>query len=278
MAYSPSPLAVTEDHFIHLAPTHLTVCGARVHPWLQDRTYSLYELRDVLMDEGTPYDVRDAVWRHTIRAARRSQDGMVGALGLCMPALRSIARRTCRGLDPGGVDMVESTILCEAVHQVRTINLAYARLAWYLTRPVYRAALSARKHEKEAPIPIDDPGRWEDPDPDVAASPDLLLVSAVRVGVLSRAEARLICRTRLENIPLPEVAEQVGVSYKTLAKRRERAEARLVAAVHAGEVVVADALIRSEDLPARVRGALRLVTAAPTRGKSLSHLPWRVAS
>ncbi|WP_236568031.1 sigma-70 family RNA polymerase sigma factor [Nocardiopsis sp. FR6] len=246
--------------------------------WLQDRTYSLYELRNVLMDEGTPYEVRDAVWRHTTRAARLSQDWMVGALGLCMPALRSIARRTCRGLTAGGVETVESAILSEAIHQVRTINLDYARLAWYLTQPVHRTALSVRKHEKEAPTPSGDPGRQEDPDPGFAASPDLLLLSAVRVGVLSQAEAQMIARTRLENIPLSEFAEQTGVAYKTLAKRRERAEARLTAAVRTGDVVIADALIRTEELCAQTGETLRLLKAAPTPGKSLSNSLLPVAS
>lgn len=278
MAFAPSPLAVVETHFVRLAPAHLTLSGTHVHPWLHARSYSLYELRDVLMDEGTPYEVRDAVWRHTIRAARLSQDWMVGALGLCMPALRSTARRACRSLDPGGVDAVESAIVCAVVHQVRTINLDYARLAWYLTRPAHRAALSVRKHEQEAPIPIQDPGRREDPDPGLQGSPDLLLVSAVRVGVLSQTQAQLIAQTRLENIPLAQIAEQSGVSYKALAKRRERAETRLRRAVSAGDVVIADALLRPEGMPDHERAALRLVAAAPTPAKPLSHRPLPRAS
>lgn len=278
MVFAPSPLAVVETGFVRLSPTHLILRGTDVHPWLQSRTYSLYELRDVLMDEGTPHEVRDAVWRHTIRAARLSQDWMVGALGLCLPVLRTTAGRTCRGLSADGVDAVESAIVSEVVHRVRTINLNYARLVWYLTRPAHRVALSARRHERQAPIPTEDSGRQEGLDSGVQASPDLLLVSAVRVGVLSRAEACLIARTRLENVPLAEVAEQAEVPYKTLAKRRERAEARLVAAVHAGEVVVADALVRLEVPHVRERAALRLLTAVPTSGKSLSHSPLPVAS
>jgi DNA-directed RNA polymerase specialized sigma24 family protein len=278
VAFVSSPLAVVETGFVRLSPTHLTLRGTDVHPWLQNRTYSLYELRGVLMDEGTPHDVRDAVWRHTIRSARLSQDWMVGALGLCMPALRSTARRTCRGLTADGVDTVESAIVSEVVHQVRTINLDYARLVWYLTRPAHRAALSARRHEQEAPIPTGDPGRQEDPDPGVQASPDLLLLSAVRVGVLSRAEARLIARTRLENVPLAEEAAELGASYKAVAKRRERAEARLLEAVRAGEVVIADALVHGKDLPDQRSGLQLLVTGAKKRSKPMSHRPLPRAS
>jgi DNA-directed RNA polymerase specialized sigma24 family protein len=278
VVFVSSPLAVVETGFVRLSPTHLTLRGTDVHPWLQNRIYSLYELRDVLMDEGTPHDVRDAVWRHTIRAARLSQDWMVGALGLCLPVLRSTAGRACRGLTADGVDTVESAIVSEVIHRVRTINLDYARLVWYLTRPAHRVALSARRHEQQAPIPTEDSGQQEALDAGVQASPDLLLVSAVRVGVLSQAEARLIARTRLENTPLAEVAEQAGVPYKTLAKRRERAEARLIAAVRSGDVVIADALTRPEDRPARERTSLRLLATAPVLGKSLSHSPLPVAS
>lgn len=210
MSFASSPLAVVETHFSQLAPSYLTLHGADCHPWLCDRTYSLYELRDLLLHRETPYDVRDAVWRHTIRAARHSQDWMVGVLGLCMPALRAAARRACRGLTFGGVDAVESAILCETIHRARTINLAYARLAWYLTRPALRAALSVRKHELRAPVPAGTPGDRQDPAPAVAGSPDQLLAAAVYSGVLTRDQERLIAHTRLENVPLAEAAEQAG--------------------------------------------------------------------
>src|SRR5699024_3514904 len=126
--------------------------------------------------------------------------------------------------------------------------------------------------------PDSGPGRQEDPDPGLQGSPDLLLVSAVRVGVLSQTQAQLIAQTRLEDIPLTQIAEQSGVSYKALAKRRERAETRLRRAVSAGEVVIADALLRSEGLHDHERAALRRVSAAPTRGMPLSHRPRPQAS
>ncbi|MEV2279194.1 sigma-70 family RNA polymerase sigma factor [Nocardiopsis sp. NPDC049922] len=274
MAFAPSPLAVVETHFVHLAPTHLTLHGGQVHPWLQDRTYSLYELRDVLMGEDTPNDVRDGVWRHTIRAARHSQDWMVGALGLCMPALRNAARRACRGLSRGSAAEVESAILAETIRQVRTINTDYARLVWYLTRPAYRAALSARKRELDAPMPAGAPGQQTICQGAVAGSPDLLLVAAVRVGVLSASQARLIARTRLENVPLTRVADELGVSYKACAKRRERAEERLLTAIRTGQVAIGDALVGTAGVdrtpPAEV---------VPMKsGRPLSHRPWQVAS
>lgn len=241
MDHAPSPLAVVEAEFVRLAPTHLTLRGHDVHPWLGQRTYTLHELRDVLMRAGTPYGVRDGVWRHTIRAARHCADWMVGALGLCMPALRGAAGRACRGLDAGGVDQVESAILATTIGQIRTINLDYARLAWYLSRRAHRAAMSARKHELGAPIPAGGARGEKDPDEGAQASPELLLVAAVRLGVLSAGEARLIATTRLEAVPLARAAQELGVSYKAGAKRRERAEARLVAAVRSGEVAVTDA-------------------------------------
>jgi hypothetical protein len=99
VSVTASPLAATEESFIRLTRTHLLVRGHSVHPWLQDRPYGLDELREILMTRGTPYAVRDQVWRHTIAAARRSKDWILGALGLSMPMLRSAVRMARRGLD-----------------------------------------------------------------------------------------------------------------------------------------------------------------------------------
>ncbi|RKS04989.1 DNA-directed RNA polymerase specialized sigma24 family protein [Nocardiopsis sp. Huas11] len=277
MAYSLSPLTVIENHFTHLAPTHLTLTGSTVHSWLQDRTYSLYELREVLMDENSPHEVKDAVLRHAVRGARFSQDWMVGVLGLCMPALRSIARRACRGLTPAGVDEVESAIVAEAIHRVRTINTAYAGLAWYLTRSAHRVALSTRRREENAPRPTSESTRLAASTSGEEGSVEMLFAAAVRSGVLSRVEARLIFQTRMEGLPLAEAAKDLGVSYRAVAKRRERAEARLVAAVDAGEVVIADAFVRPGEPPARCRGRLGSGAEPKILTASMSYRPFPVA-
>lgn len=236
MAHSPSPLAAIEDHFSHLAPTHLTLRGNTVHPWLEDRTYSLYELRGVLMSRGTPYDVRDAVWRHTIRAARLSQDWMVGALGLGMPMLRGTSAQARRRLSKRWTDEIESVIILTAIEQIRVIRLDYARVAYFLRCRVHRAAMGARKRVLSSlTVGMSEQLKTETKSfTDTVGSADLPLFAAVKADVLSAQEADLIARTRLEDVSLVEMAGELGVSYKTLAKRRQRAEERLVTALRAG--------------------------------------------
>ncbi|MFE1401155.1 sigma-70 family RNA polymerase sigma factor [Nocardiopsis dassonvillei] len=231
MSVTSSPLAATEESFIRLTRTHLLVRGHSVHPWLQDRSYGLDELREILMTRGTPYAVRDQVWRHTIAAARRSKDWMLGALGLAMPMLRSAARMARRGLDPHSVADVEAEALAAAMHQIRTIRLEYARIAYYLSCRVRRAALGARKRALAAPDLLTHPTDLPDSgsEPDTAGSCDEVLFAAAREGIISEADAELIARTRLEAVPLATIAAELGVAYKTLAKRRRRAETCLAA-------------------------------------------------
>ncbi|GAA1093852.1 sigma-70 family RNA polymerase sigma factor [Nocardiopsis metallicus] len=231
MSVTSSPLAATEESFIRLTRTHLLVLGHSVHPWLQDRPYGLDELREILMTRGTPYAVRDQVWRHTIAAARHSKDWMLGALGLAMPMLRSAVRMARRGLDPHSVADVEAESLAAAMHQIRTIRLEYARIAYYLSCRVRRAALGARKRVLAAPDLLTHPTGLPDAgsEPDTAGSCEAVLLAAAREGIISGADAELIARTRLEAVPLATVAAELGVAYKTLAKRRRRAEAHLAA-------------------------------------------------
>ena len=229
MSVTSSPLATTEASFIRLTRTHLLVRGHSIHPWLQDRPYGLDELREILMTRGTPYAVRDQVWRHTITAARGSKDWMLGALGLAIPMLRSAVRMARRGLDPHSAADIEAEALAAAMHQIRTIRLEYARIAYYLSCRVRRAALGARKRTLAAPDLLTHPTDQTDAGskPGTAGSCEMVLVVAVREGVISGADAELIARTRLEAVPLAAVAAELGVAYKTLAKRRRRAEARL---------------------------------------------------
>jgi hypothetical protein len=60
-----------------------------------------------------------------------------------------------------------------------------------------------------------------------ALEEELVLARAVRAGALSRGEAMLILRTRIEGVPLASIATAVNVPYEALRKRRRRAELRL---------------------------------------------------
>ena len=66
--------------------------------------------------------------------------------------------------------------------------------------------------------------------------PDFVLAAAVTRGVLSRAQAALIGRNRLEGVPLSRIAAETGISHSALCNRRKRAEKALAAAIAAGQL------------------------------------------
>jgi hypothetical protein len=60
-------------------------------------------------------------------------------------------------------------------------------------------------------------------------SPRWLMAAAVDAGVLAEHEAQLILDTRVDGRTVPEVANELGLSYEAARKRRLRAEARWAA-------------------------------------------------
>jgi hypothetical protein len=66
--------------------------------------------------------------------------------------------------------------------------------------------------------------------------PDFVLADAVAAGVLTLDEARLIGATRLEGVPVTDVADWLGERPNTIVARRRRAEERVRVAINAGEV------------------------------------------
>ena len=58
-----------------------------------------------------------------------------------------------------------------------------------------------------------------------------MLAAAVRHGILTRAQAELIGRNRLEGIPLSQIAAETGISHSALCNRRKRAEKAIADAI-----------------------------------------------
>lgn len=67
--------------------------------------------------------------------------------------------------------------------------------------------------------------------PPPRAGAESLLAGPLRSGALRAEEAELILATRLDGVRLRELARASGVGYELLRKRRQRAEARLRAAL-----------------------------------------------
>ena len=61
--------------------------------------------------------------------------------------------------------------------------------------------------------------------------PDLVLVRAVASAVIDLDEHLLIAATRLEDVPLRRVADELGISVSLAGAWRRRVERRLAAAI-----------------------------------------------
>jgi hypothetical protein len=220
-------------------PRPLAVHASRLAAGLPDRPVPLDELRVLLLHPATGACARNRVWAELVRRARSGDPAwLIGLTGIALPGLRrAVASLTgayrgdpadlqsevltgfltaLRGLDPDDLDSVPlASRLCWAAWRAGRA-LAYAN-ADYASR---RRDLDDQGNAPELP--------W--------GHPDFVLAAAVGKGVLTRSQAELIGRSRLEGIPLAQIAAEHGISHQALCHRRRRAEARLITAIRSGEL------------------------------------------
>ena len=157
-------------------------------------------------------------------------DAVVVALVSCLePGLRSIVRRA--GMHPADEDAWSeaTTILLERVARydlARRPNRVAANLLLDTLHGLVKWSRRERHRRNvellaEAPPPAATAG-------DIGSSHDVV-AEAVAAGVLTRVDGRIVTATRIDGVPLGDVAVLVGLSYEAAKKRRQRAEASLVA-------------------------------------------------
>lgn len=174
----------------------------------------------------------DDVWRGIVTRAREGDPAWtVIATGLALPGLATIRRRLCRDLPEEAAD-VEAEMLTAFLAELKTVPPATQALCPKL---IYAARKAAQRHryrvlrhrhrttglEEEnvlAPLPSSD-------------GPVTLLAAHVRNGILTHAQAELIARTRLENTSLTRAANDMGLTYITARRYRQRAQARIIEAL-----------------------------------------------
>jgi len=149
-------------------------------------------------------------------------------------AVASLAA-ACHG-DPRDLETEVLTGFLEAVQHLDTDELDDIPLASRLTWAAFRAgralayrdaAWAARRRD------LDESCR---PPARPSGHPDFVLAAAVRRGVLTAADAQLIGASRLEGIPLSQLAAETGSRHDSLCRRRAKAEKRLTRALLAGEL------------------------------------------
>ncbi|PSK96240.1 hypothetical protein CLV63_112122 [Murinocardiopsis flavida] len=241
-----SPLNRAEAEFLRIAPDRLLLDGPSAALIGAAAPVPLNQVREALL-RPMGHAVRDAVWRTIIARAVHDREWMLGAVGLAMPALRAAAHRSCRGLDADARDDVDAAVLAGFIAAVRAADPGWTRLVWRLRCRAQRAGLQARHHQtQEATIPAATAASEAPRAP--WGHPDLVLAAAVKQGVISAGEAQLIAESRLEPTTLKQIAADLGVPYLRLHKRRSRAEARLVAAITAGDLPTLLSTSQPDDL------------------------------
>ncbi|WP_233576205.1 hypothetical protein [Saccharopolyspora rhizosphaerae] len=207
-------------------PEPITVNG-RDFPDLPARMLRLDELRDCLLRRGCSQDTRDAVWAHLVSASRA--EGAVwtlGCVGVAAPALiRTSAALTSRFV--GDTADIEAAVLAGFIAELAQIDCSRKQIMVRLRWAAYRAGHAAVREALDTPLPSGTTPSSAPP-PRPWGHPDIVLARAVADEVITPDEAHLIGATRLERIPLTEVAERFGASYEAIKKKRQRAERKLV--------------------------------------------------
>ncbi|WP_244894166.1 pilin [Planobispora rosea] len=145
---SRSPLDIAEHMFQLLGcePAALVLNPTGLTDELPQQPIPLPQLRDLLADRRIGDRTRDAVWRALV--TRAHEDGpawLVGAVGIAIPALRTVAGQViddCPGADPADVG---SEVLAAFIEAVRTADPAADDLRERLHIAALRGGSRARR-------------------------------------------------------------------------------------------------------------------------------------
>jgi hypothetical protein len=194
---------------------------------LPDRPIPLDELRSMLLHPSVGFDTRDTALTWLVgRAQTEGEAWLVGLAGVLLPGIGRRVYPLCRAFPRLAHDL-EAEALAGLLQAVKRWRLGEDRVA---TRLVWAAARAAHRllgreaavGEREVSVGLD-----LEPPARLATHGELILDQAVAAGVLSQLDAELIAATRVEEVPLRQLAGRWGVGYEALRKRRQRAEAAL---------------------------------------------------
>jgi hypothetical protein len=223
------PLEVLDRSFRLLVcePAPLSLDGRAVGHGLPARPIPLDLLRGLLLHPSVGFDARDAALTWLVQRAQTAGGAwLVGLVGVLLPGIGRRVYPLCRAFPRLAHDL-EAEALAALLQAVGAWRLGQDRVA---SRLVWAAARGAHRllrrdttlADREASV-----GLRLEPPPRPPAHSDLLLAQAVTARVLSRADAELIAATRVEEVPLRQLAARWGTGYEALRKRRYRAEAAL---------------------------------------------------
>jgi hypothetical protein len=238
-------------------PKPLAVDGRRLGGGLPRRWIRLDELSSVLAHPSCRHEARRRAWAQLVGRARDGEPAwVVGAVGVALPGLRRAAARLAPL--PSRAD-VEADLLEGFLAALAGVDVDRPGVCARLVNAAQTRARAAVRAQEAAAAGEGRTGWGSALPPPPYGHPDLLLARAIRHGVVTAEEARLIGETRLEETSLAAYADRVGLTRWAAYLRRRRAEARLVAAVRAGVLsdleaeVVAEATLTTVAEPAEQR-------------------------
>ena len=233
---APEPFDAADAAFRLLCagPQPLALHAAKVAAGLPDRPVPLDELRVLLLHPSTSARARNQVWAELRSGVPAGREGaragdpawIIGLAGIAMPGLRRAVGSLAaayRG-DPADLQSEVLTGFLAAVRALDPDDLESVPLASRLCWAAWRAGQEHAYADAGWASRRRDLAEWRD-------GPDLVLAAAVRHGILTRDQAALIGRNRLEGVPLSQIAAETGISQSALCNRRKKAEKAITDAI-----------------------------------------------
>jgi hypothetical protein len=168
---------------------------------------------------------KDEILCGLVRVAQQDPAAAVLVTACLRPGLRHLVERYARSLPSD-----EAWAVVVSAVQERVVSYDVDRQPNFVARNLLEAA---RQHIRQA-VAVN--RKWErferdvDRSPTYTAAPDLsplaMLAAGVDAGVITARDAWLIHATRVQDKPLHEAADQLGLGYDNAKTRRLRAERR----------------------------------------------------
>jgi hypothetical protein len=205
-------------------------------------------VRSILADPATPLSEADMMWRTLIgRSRSRGDNGewLLAAVGCALPRIRSGIWHATRDrhVERDEAALAALTAFTEAVLTLDPIPVT--GVLDELVRQARNAAQTVADHVTRDRI-AHRKLHASIPPPAPAGHVDFVLADLVRDGVITRHEADLIGRHRIEGATIRRLAQLNEVPRMRIQRQLEAAEARVIAALDAEEISPRTKKVRRE--------------------------------
>lgn len=234
---SETPLEIIKSAFIDLCENagEMSVRLPPIPLGPVDRVMNLARITAAVSGRNTDPAVRTLVWQQVIRKARCERgDWMLVAAGLAYPKLVHKSQLLSARFR-GDTSEDQADLIASFFDAASRIDLESEEIYDLGVALAWRAYTAVRRERRNAAMSsgcgtsLEEMGIVQ-----VPPHPDIFLARAVRLGVLTEAEAEYIGRSYFESADAEAIAEWAGISRSTFFRHRAAAELRLVEAIRSG--------------------------------------------